>query len=187
MNHRHLTEDQLISLGAAAALPAEAAVCPECLARRHSVARTLREVADVATIAVDEQFPPERLARQRARILARIERYGQRARVLAFPSPPTHRPALLRPRSVRRWVAAAAAAGLVVGLVAGRSVHDIPSLHVPMRFDHAPATFPVPLRASSDPLADEELLREVEDAVGSAGPSALRRIEDVTPVAWDGE
>ena len=71
MNHRHLTEDQLISLGASAALPAEAAVCPECLARRHSVARTLREVADVATIAVDEQFPPERLARQRARILAR--------------------------------------------------------------------------------------------------------------------
>jgi len=186
MTHRHLTEDQLISFSASEALPAEFAVCPECLERRHSVARTLREVADVAAMTVDAQFPPERLARQRARILARIERYGQRARVLTFPSQPAQRPALLRPRSVRRWVAAAAAAGLVVGLVAGRTVHDVPSLHVPMAFDHA-AAFPVPLRASSDPLGDEELLREVEDAVGSAGPSALRRIEDVTPVAWDGE
>jgi len=187
MNHRHLTEEQLVSLSASEALPSEFAVCPECLARRHGVARTLREVADVATIAVDAQFPPERLARQRARILARIERSGQRARVLSFPAQPVQQPARIRPRSVRRWVAAPAAAGLVVGLVAGRTVHDVPSLQVPMRFDRAPASFPVPLRASSDPLGDEELLREVEDAVGSAGPSALRRIEDVTPVAWDGE
>ena len=88
MNHRHLTEEQLVSLSAAEALPAECAVCPECLARRHSVARTLREVADVASITVDAHFPPERLARQRARILARIERYGQRARVLTFPAQP---------------------------------------------------------------------------------------------------
>jgi hypothetical protein len=187
MNHRHLSEDQLVALSASEALPAEFAACRECLARRHSMAQTLREVADVATIAVDAQFPPERLARQRARILARIERYGQRARVLAFPSQPAHRPTLRQPRRFRRWVAAAAVAGLVVGLFAGRTVHDVPSLHVPMRFERAPASFPVPLRASSDPLADEEFLREVEDAVGSAGPSALRRIEDVTPVAWDGE
>lgn len=176
-----------MSLSASAALPAEFATCTECLARQESVAQTLREVADVATMAADAQFPPERLARQRARILARIERYGQQARVLAFPSPYAQRPALLRPRSVRRWVAAAAAAGLVVGLVAGRTVPDIPSLHVPMRFEHATTPFPVPLRASSDAPGDEELLREVEAAVGSAGPNALRRIEAVTPVAWDTE
>jgi hypothetical protein len=84
-------------------------------------------------------------------------------------------------------VAAAAAAGLVVGLVAGRSVHDIPSLHVPMRFDHAPRHLPRAAARVERPLGDEELLREIEDAVGSAGPSALRSIEDVTPVAWDGE
>jgi hypothetical protein len=181
MTHQHLTEDQVITRGSLG-LPPDAAACDVCRALHHNVTRTLDEVATSATRAADEAFPPDRLARQRARILARVERYGQRARVLAFPSSTVRRTGS-RPRPLRRWVAAAAAAGLAIGLVAGRTMHDMPALHV-WHWQTPIATAPI-LRASSDALGDDELLREVEDAVGSAGPNALRRIEDVTPVAWD--
>jgi len=114
MTHRHLTEDQLIAHGTGA-LPPEIAGCDTCRALHRCVMETLGEVTTTATMSADAAFPPARLARQRARILTRIERYGQQARILAFPSPRAQRPALLHPRLVRRWVAAAAAAGLVVG------------------------------------------------------------------------
>jgi hypothetical protein len=184
MTHRHLTEEQLIAHSATGRPPVEIATCEVCRERHQSMSRTLDEVARTATLAADAAFPPERLARQRARILARVERCGQRARILAFPQSRASR-VTARPRPFRRWIAGAAAAGVVVGLVAGRTVHDIPALHVaPLNRPSADAAI---LRASSDALGDDELLREVESAVASAGPSALRRIEDVTPAAWDGD
>jgi hypothetical protein len=180
MTHRHLTEEQLIAHGPDAELPPDIAGCDRCLALHQSVTQTLREVTATAAVSADAAFPPERLARQRARILTRLQRHGQQARVLAFPLPRTHRPALLHPRSLRRWVAAAAAAGLIVGLVAGRTVHDIPSLHVSMGLPTTSYSRAVRPRES----ADDELLREVERAVVPAGPTALWPIDKVTPAAW---
>jgi hypothetical protein len=80
-------------------------------------------------------------------------------------------------------VAGAAAAGLVVGVVTGRTVRDIPSLHVSMHVGPPAASYSLSARAARD-SADNELLREIERAVLSSGPNALRPIEDVTPVAW---
>src|SRR3954447_16382161 len=113
MTHRHLTEEQLIATSATGTVPSETAACEVCRARHQSLTRTLNEVSDAAALAADAAFPPERLTRQRTRILARIERYGEQARVLAFPSSHLHHPTMLRPRRLQRWVAAAAAAGLI--------------------------------------------------------------------------
>jgi hypothetical protein len=181
MTHRHLTEEQLIAHGADA-LPPDIAACDTCQSLHRSVAQTLREVTTTAMLSADAAFPPERLARQRARILARIERYGQQARILAFPSPRAQRATLLRPRSLRRWVAGAAAAGLIVGVVAGRTVHDIPSLHVSAR--NTPSANPYTRALRTSDTADDQLLRDIQRAVASAGPNALQPIEDMTPAAW---
>jgi hypothetical protein len=194
MSHRHLTEEQLIAAGSTGIVPPETVGCGVCRARHESHAQMLDEVSDTVTLAADAAFPPERLARQRARILARIERYGQMARIVTFPSSHSHRGPTLRPRPLRRWVAAAAAAGLFVGLVTGLTVRDIPSLHVSAFTRLAPSTALPPgqggsgllaLRASTDNVDDDELLKEIELAVASSGPNALRAIEDVTPVAWE--
>ena len=184
MTHTHLTEDQLIAMSfEPASVPVDVVTCTECSSRRADLDRTLTEIADAATDLTDEAFSAERLSRQRMRILDRIEHYGQQARVLAFPMSRARHASLLRPPSVRRWIAGAAAAGLMIGLVAGRLAPDLPSLNVPARLER-PAVEGVPLRASSDILGDNELLREIEAAV-TAKPVALRRIADVTPDAWD--
>ena len=181
--HDHLTEEQCIALTIDdQILPSDAALCPVCAARHQQVSDTLLEVTSMADAMTDAAFPPEKLARQRARILQRIEHYGRQARVLAFPVRHPRRPSMLRPPSVRRWVAGAAAAGLVIGMLAGHMAHEI-SPFASVLDRREPEV--VPLRASSDVLGDNELLRSIQAAVDTTGPSALRRIADVTPDAWD--
>lgn len=190
MKHDHLTEDQVIALSVGglgedgAAWPSDVASCPVCSTRQQRLAETLKDVTTTATALADAAFPPEKLARQRARILQRVEHYGRQARVLAFPVRHSRRPSMLQPPSIRRWVAGGAAAGLLIGIFAGHMAHEIPSLRLPAAIDsRGPEA--IRLRASSDVLSDNELLRSIQAAVDTDGPSALRRIADVTPDAWD--
>ena len=185
MKHDHLTEDQCIALSVDGGMPpSDVTLCPECAARQQRITETLREVTTTANGMADAAFPPEKLARQRARILQRVEHLGRQARILAFPVRHIRRPFMLRQPSVRRWVAGAAAAGLLIGMVAGHMAHEMSALRLPSTLDGR-ASDVVPLRASSDVLSDNELLRSIEAAVDTAGPSALRPIADLTPDAWD--
>ena len=63
-------------------------------------------------------LPPERLAAQQAQIFRRLEALERPARVIAFPrfTPPGRR---LQPARPQRWIAAAAAAGLIIGVGVG--------------------------------------------------------------------
>jgi hypothetical protein len=92
--------------------------CAHCAARYDAICCDLDGAAMASAEKADAAFTPERLMLQRERILRRLDSQG--AKVLAFPaadvaggSPSSSRPML-------RWVAAAAAAGLLVGLLAGR-------------------------------------------------------------------
>ncbi len=134
----------------------------------------------------DEVFTAGRLAQQRASIFRRL-RQGGPARVLPFPA----RPAALAGRSglfrteARRWIAAAAVVGLVVGTLAGRFLLD-PRPRTPA---HAAAG--VAPRALTPPAAprfptattssDEAFLVELDAAVFSSSPRALRAIDALTP------
>lgn len=154
------------------------------------------EVAQTVSAALiaeaDAAFPDERLDRQRARILQRIEQDGRPGRVIAFPAsqgPATG--ALLRTGSTTRWVAAAAAAAFIAGVMAGQ--HLPTEFHFGTPVQHVAVSRPAPeptgtsLRAASVLApSDDEFLGEVELAAESR-PAALRHLDALTPRAWDVE
>lgn len=189
MNQTHLTDDQLIDLCfdvSARGGHTHLATCTACAARHASLAEMLTEVSDAADAEVDAAFPADRLARQQARILHRIDQDGRPGRVIAFPAGHPHAISALRARSTSRWIAAAAAAAFVIGLAAGHMARDFPRLSAQNHAPMTPAMTGTTLRAGSTPgISDDEFLGEIEDAVDSNGPAALRPIDALTPRAWE--
>jgi hypothetical protein len=190
MNERHLSDDRLIEMCVAGpAAPAERAHlagCPRCELRRASIVQILADVDETATRDADAAFPPERLERQQARILQRIDQDGRPGRLVAFPASQPAGTLLLRTRPHARWAAAAAAAAFVAGLLTGHLAHDFTIAR-----DPAPAHVIAndagssPLRAVSTTFSEDEFLGEIEQAAARNGPSALRPLDAMTPRAWD--
>jgi hypothetical protein len=151
-------------------------------ARRRDVLDAYRAAARAEA---DAHFDERALEAQRQRILARLEQAGHRAKVLPFPG------ALATTRlgasTSRRWISAAAAAGLLVGLLTGQLLHVIPGNNW-SRADRGPLTQPVaaPRRAiapavvqtSLDP--DNALLDAIDAAVARHAVTDLRAFDDLT-------
>ena len=187
MTTRHLSDHRLVEICFdAAALAAEQrhlVSCPACEARRTGIAQLLSETAGVSTAEADLAFGEERLARQRARILQRIEQEGRPGRVIAFPAGSGPAPTL-RSRPRTRWVAVAAAAGLVIGLLAGQLSQQIRGgARTPLAGGGEP-DIPT-LQAVSMTLSDEELLGQLELAIEATTGSALQPLDDLTPRVWE--
>jgi anti-sigma factor RsiW len=187
MSHPHLSDDRLIEIcfnfEVTSSDRAHLQTCDACEARRSNLAGTLDDVGAVMTQQADEAFPAERLARQRARILQRVEQDGRPGRVIAFPAGHTHDGLRQRLRPAR-WatVAAAVAASFVVGLLAEHLAHDLPGTRQSIPAARAQVSLPSPqIRTSSD----DELLGQVELAASGVGPAALRPLDAMTPRAWD--
>lgn len=186
MSHPHLSDDRLIEicfdLEVTSSDLAHLQTCDACALRRSNLAGTLDDVEMVVTQAADEAFPAERLARQRARILQRVDQDGRPARVITFPAGHTHESA---PRRVRpaRWgtVAAAVAASFLVGLLAEHLAHDLPGTRQSLT---AQASVPA-AQVRMAIAADDELLGQVELAASGVVPAALRPLDALTPRAWD--
>jgi hypothetical protein len=199
MQAKHLPDDRLIELCVvdtpSATEQQHLSACARCDARRVRLQRMLDDVAHTATAAADAAFPPERLARQQARILTHLQHDGRPARVIAFPAGHTpHEPSVTRTRPGSRWIAAAAVAGLVVGAIAGRFGHDYsfrrPAAHVIV----AHAVEQPELRATSSTagirevtasLSEDEFLSQREMAIDAPAAAALQPIDDLTPTAWE--
>jgi hypothetical protein len=190
MKHTHLTDDQLIAMCVAgtapSATPGDVDGCASCASRRATFDALLHDVSSAATSEADRIFTPERLTRQHARILHRLGQQGQIARVIAFPHHYGYRTAMPA-RPMRRWVAGAAAAAFIVGMVAGHLAHEIPGLRLnappPSMYAAAGPPAGPPHTTASAAISDDDFLREIEAAV-SSGPEGLRRLDRVTPVAW---
>jgi hypothetical protein len=165
--------------------------CRRCageLARLTAEADALR---DAAFAQVDAHFDDARLDAQRTRILDRLAHLGQAARVLRFPQR-TRDVAMPVSTSGRRWVSVAAAAGLIIGLVAGQLLHFVSS----DAFDRDQPTtllqsgrptgaLLVPASAQGPSLSDDELLDEIEAAVQLRRAQSLRALDAMTPIASD--
>jgi hypothetical protein len=100
--------------------------CPDCALRYAEFAGFMDQVKADATEEADEIFTPERLAVQQASIVRRLELTGRAARVITFPGRLVARH--MSPGGSRiapRWLAAAAAAGLLIGVGAGQFFYGV--------------------------------------------------------------
>lgn len=191
---RHLSQERLLELTMRTLAPGNAladavaddhlSACEMCRVRATELAQMLDDVTGVANAQADAEFTDDRLARQQARILQRIEQDGRPARLIAFPAGQPQAPSLVRARPASRWVAAAAVAGLVVGLLTGQLLPVGQSASPAPRMVSNESESGMALRAVSTSLSDDEFLGEVE-AAGSLGPPALRPLDALTPRAWE--
>jgi hypothetical protein len=196
----HVPIDRLTALAFAAQAPEteqdeqallHASHCPRCsqeLARLTLEAETLREVACARTDAI---FDDARLDAQRSRILDRLANLGQVARVLRFPHR-TREVAMPVSTSGRRWVSVAAAAGLIIGLVAGQMLHLVPwtglarrDASLTVQSAPRPAGGIVAASAVGPPMTDDQFLDEIEAAVRLRRAHSLRALDALTPTAGD--
>lgn len=170
---------------------AHVANCDDCAARFATLVANADALRDVACAASDDVFDEAMLDAQRTRVLDRLAHLGQAARVLAFPHRPREASMPVRSTS-RRWISGAAAAGLIIGLVAGQLLHFLPADTV-LRSDSASMQaversarpLIVPASAKFPTLSDDELMEEVERAIEARNAPSLRAIDAFTPTASD--
>ena len=188
MGKGHLSDDRLIEVCLdATPMAAEQQhldACPACTQRGARLAEMLTEVTLATTAEADAAFSDERLAKQRARILQRIEQEGRPGRVITFPAAHPQRPAL-RARPGRRWTAGAAAAGLVIGLFAGHLAHVVPNSWGAPQATPALQPESASLQAVSTSMSEEEFLGLLEVAIEGTGGASLRPLDDLTPRVWE--
>jgi hypothetical protein len=156
--------------------PAHLDQCELCLDRTVELTRWLDEVRHIAVAEADAAFPPERLAAQQAQILRRLEQLDRPARLIAFPNARPAQHDVAAGTHWHRWVVAAAAAGLIVGVLTD---------HVTMRLaDHAQQAAALRRQAAATDAsrASDDDLFSVDFA---ARPrfEALGPIDDMTPRA----
>jgi hypothetical protein len=150
----------------------------------------VQRVADALNAEADAAFPEERLTRQRSKILQQLQQIGRPGRVIAFPAQQGGAPhSILQTTPATRWIAAAAAAAFIAGLVAGQRLPSefraTPNARVAVSRPAAAAPTGSAARPSTPvAVSDDEFLSEVELAANSR-PAVLRHLDALTPRAWD--
>jgi len=174
----HLSDDQLMETYVLAGENRHLALCRPCKTRFDDLVRVLEHVREDAVREADQVFTAERLHHQRDRIVRRLERQGHPADVVPFPTRASGHPVVRVLGPARRWVAAAAAAGMAAGLFLGFAVD---------RRTHYAAIVPA-LQTAATAAAwqaaiatDDQFFREIDAALmGSSRAVELRAIDAMT-------
>ena len=187
----HLTDRELIRALAkadgtspATASDAHLAHCTRCAARVRALQSSLDRIATAAEAAADDALPAWRLVRQRQRIMRRIQRVagGQgAARILRFPAVPAT--AVDGSHAGRRWLSLAAAAGLLLTLGIGQVIDSRRGTAAEPRTAGAAPVQPIigPAAAPPQAIADEQFMRELEEALTSSRVTPLLALDEMTP------
>ena len=136
-----------------------------------------------ACAEADAHFDDRALEAQRHKILAKLAHFGNPAKVIRFPKVgAVEAPA---GRANRGWISAAAAAGLIIGLLGGQLVHLLPQSRrlSPMATSiapSAPSAGPVFVPVSAP--ADDGLLGEIELVMQARTANELRALDEFTLV-----
>jgi hypothetical protein len=192
--------DRLTALALAAQAPgtdhdrqllAHVSACESCAARLADLTVQMETLRDAAWQEADAAFDDAMLEAQRGKILARLANLGKAARVLRFPARMRDASMPVSPIS-RRWVSVAAAAGLIIGLVAGQLLHFVPwesQLHRPGGQLQVSAPRPqagiIVQSAAVVSLSDDELLDEIDEAMELRRAPNLRALDAFTPRVGD--
>ena len=164
--------------------------CTDCRARYTAFTTWIDGMRTEAHAEADEFFTRERLTTQQTQIFRRLESLEHPARIIAFPR--FTRPVSVQPGGRRRWIAAAAAVGLITGIGLGQlfelSRHRQPETMAHTRIasplnDPSPRTMQPVSTANSD---DETFLYEPEVTSSQARvPDSLQYLNAITPGARD--
>lgn len=188
--HPHLSDESLVELHALL-LTGEHAVaarylrhvkqCPSCAERLEALREDCAEIRRDVLAAADARITPARLDRQFDVIARRLD--GHSGRVLPFPAT-THRAAPAPP--LRRWLAMAAACGLVVGVGAGRLMGPIAEGNANR---WRPASTAGRIITSGRPTVqqetDEQMLVEIDAALTRSRTKEFRALDELTPRIMD--
>ena len=196
---RHLQEDRLFECylaeqGGEALEPPAAehlTVCAECRTRYADLCRFMDALRTEADSELDEIFPPERQRAQQQHIALRVEHLGHHARVISFPGhPPGQAAPISRSHVAHRWMSAAAAAGLFIGIGLGAAYY----LQAPTGERQAvasgniaaPEEAPAPAAAPAQVPAlvsdvNEQFLWELELALERPHTRELVALDEITP------
>jgi hypothetical protein len=162
--------------------------CTDCGERYAAMTQFLETLSEDAADEADAIFTPERLRTQQQQIARRLDHLGHPARVIPFPGRPvSHHINASAPRSARRWVAAAAAAGLFIGVGTGlfldwetRGGASERRARTIARQTHLEAPASVVLRPESSAV-DEAFLAEIEVAGDRPRTRELVAFDALTP------
>ena len=200
---RHLGEERLYDcyLAARASEPLDPptaehlADCGECQARYAELEGFLEVLRGEADAETDAVFSPEHLVHQRDQILRRVDQLHRAARVISFPGGAMPTMAGTTGRFAPRWVAAAAAAGLFVGVAVGSTIfsHETrPRIERTVQATApAPRMAPQPAVLLSSPapvvetVDDEVFLSQLEMALARPWSRELMPFDALTPHARD--
>ena len=197
MRHRahHLHDDRLFECylterGGDAIDPPAAehlADCEACSARYTELTTFMAGLRREGDADADAVFTAERLRAQQQQIARRLEHIGRPARILSFPSRIVRRTiGASQSRSAPRWVAAAAAAGLFVGVALGASyewnVKQVPATSFGVRDLNTRIT-PVATRGDSpaEIANDDAFLSDLELALERPHTRELQAFDAFTP------
>jgi hypothetical protein len=169
--------------GVSAAIVSHVTSCSQCAVRLAALEQRLAEDRRAAVAEADHTFQPPRLERQRASVLRRIGGSRAAARILPFPA---HGPVVVTPRHqiVRRSVAAAAVAGLLIGVFAGRLLDPTRQFFRSSSLDRqASVTRQGVQTVRAAVVSDEDFLLDFEAALGAPRVEALQALDELTPLA----
>jgi len=167
--------------------------CGACARRYADVGTFLATLSNDAEADIDALFPPERLRQQQQDIAKRLELVGRAARVISFP----RRNAALAQKTrasatpIARWIAAAAAAGLFVGVAAGTAFNFIPGFDFTSSARRGPAvvrqvgsaslpTHLSPVKAAVD-VDPDRFMSDLESVLDRPQTSELVAFDALTP------
>ena len=192
---RHLQDDRLFECylaerhGEPMDLPAaeHLADCGPCGSRYADLATFMEALRRDGEAEADAVFTPDWLKTQQQQIAHRLEHVGRPARVISFPEPSARRAMTASvSRTAPRWVAAAAAAGLFVGVALTASYEwgsQTRAARQRIALDAAtprPRVTPAVGRVESN-AADEAFLSELEFALERPHTRELLAFDALTP------
>jgi hypothetical protein len=204
IDRQHLTDQRLIDtyfacvgdgseLGAVKTECEHVRTCETCALRYEKLTASLERLREAAFAEADDYFTADRLAAQRGHILRHLEGAEHPARVIPFPRT-TAKPYVTRVHApLFRWVAAAAVAGLVIGVSAGRMLYlkpgTSPRAAASIQARAAQPGFRSPATTydgvALDREFDEAFVSEIENAMSQQRIAALRALDALTPRVQD--
>jgi len=172
----HLSESALIDVWSSGMRPAHLERCDYCATRALDMSRWLEDVQDLGQADAEAVFTDDRLEAQRGQVMDRIARLDRPSRIISFPAAAA---AARQPFAERRvspgWLGAAAAAGLMIGIVSMELSHM-----VSFNESTAPTVATTPVLS---PLFDDDGLLDGTFDRPSLG--ALMALDEMTPRVGD--